>query len=153
MPRRARSGGISRRFRAGISGTSTSSHRPTCSPQPSARRQRPWSGSGARTVYYAVDQDTGALVWQQTVVAGGEAGGFSASTGVAFGKVYAGTFTGPPYIFALDATNGAVAWQCPTTECNVFSFGPVGIAAGVVFVGDSSRQLRAFDSGTGALLR
>jgi len=87
------------------------------------------------------------------VVAGGEAGGFNASTGVAFGKVYAGTFTGPPYIFALDATNGAVAWQCPSTECNVFSFGPVGIAAGVVFVGDSSRQLRAFDAETGALLR
>src|SRR5207247_10165673 len=63
-------------------------------------------------VYYAVDQDAGALVWQQAVVAGGEGGGFNASTGVAFGKVYAGTFTGPPYIFALDATNGAVAWQC-----------------------------------------
>ena len=114
----------------------------------------PVVGVGSKNgVYYAVDQDTGALVWQQAVVAGGIAGGFSASTGVAFGKVYAATFTGPPYIFALDDTNGAVAWQCPATECNVFSFGPVGIAAGVVFVGDSSRQLRTFDAGTGALLR
>jgi outer membrane protein assembly factor BamB len=73
--------------------------------------------------------------------------------GVAFGKVYAATFTGPPYIFALDATTGALAWQCPATECNVSSFGPAWIAAGVVFVGDSSRQLRAFDATTGALLR
>ena len=114
----------------------------------------PLVGVGSKNgVYYAVDQDTGALVWQQAVVAGGEAGGFSPSTGVAFGKIYAATFTGPPYIFALDATNGAVAWQCPPTECDLFSFGPAGIAGGVFFVGDSSRQLRAFDAETGAVLR
>ena len=42
----------------------------------------PWSGVGSKNgVYYAVDQDTGALVWQEAVVAGGEAGGFSPSTG------------------------------------------------------------------------
>jgi polyvinyl alcohol dehydrogenase (cytochrome) len=111
-------------------------------------------GVGSKNgVYYTVDRDTGAPVWEQAVVGGGESGGFSGSTGVAFGKVYAATFTGPPYSFALDATNGAVAWQCPPTECNVSSFGPAGIAAGVVFVGDSSRQLRAFDASTGALLR
>src|SRR5437016_5299353 len=121
---------------------------------PGGTTPRPLVGVGSKNgVYYTVDRDTGALVWQQAVVAGGESGGFSPSTGVAFGKVYAATFTGPPYIFALDATNGAVAWQCPTTVCDVFSFGPVGIAAGVVFVGDSSRQLRAFDAATGALLR
>jgi polyvinyl alcohol dehydrogenase (cytochrome) len=121
---------------------------------PNGTTPRPVVGVGSKDgVYYTVDRDTGAPVWQQAVVAGGEAGGFSPSTGVAFGKVYAGTFTGPPYFFALDATNGALAWQCPATECNVFSFGPVGIAAGVVFAGDSSRQLRAFDAGTGALLR
>jgi outer membrane protein assembly factor BamB len=84
---------------------------------------------------------------------GGEAGGFSGATGVAFGKVYANTFTGPPFIFALDATNGAVDWQCLDTECNVFGFGPAGIAAGAFLVGDSSAQLRAFDAATGALLR
>jgi len=117
-------------------------------------RGSPLVGVGSKNgVYYAVDQDTGALVWQQAVVAGGEAGGFSPSTGVAFGKIYAATFTGPPYIFALDAATGAVAWQCPPTECNVFSFGPAGIAGGLFFVGDGSRQLRAFDAGTGALLR
>jgi polyvinyl alcohol dehydrogenase (cytochrome) len=121
---------------------------------PGGTTSRDVVGVGSKNgVYYTVDRDTGAPVWQQAVVAGGEAGGFSPSTGVAFGKVYAGTFTGPPYIFALDATTGAVAWQCPETECNEFSFGPAGIAAGVYFVGDSSRQLRAFDAATGALLR
>jgi polyvinyl alcohol dehydrogenase (cytochrome) len=114
----------------------------------------PLVGVGSKNgVYYAVEQDTGALVWQQAVVPGGEAGGFEGSTGVAFGKVYGATFTGPPFMFALDDTNGAVAWQCPTTQCNFSSFGPAGIAAGVVFLGDNANQLRAFDATTGALLR
>ncbi len=121
---------------------------------PGGTTPRPVVGVGSKNgVYYTVDQDTGALVWQQAVVPGGEGGGFNASTGVAFGKVYAGTFTGPPFIFALDDTNGAVAWQCPNTVCNETSFGPAGIAAGVVFVGDNANQLRAFDASTGALLR
>src|SRR4029450_1205609 len=33
-------------------------------------------------VYYAVDQDTGALVWQQPVVPGGDLGGVEAREGV-----------------------------------------------------------------------
>src|SRR4029077_18650170 len=59
----------------------------------------------------------------------------------------------PPFMFALDDTNGAVAWQCPTTEGNFSSFGPPWIAAGVVFLGDNANQLRAFDATAGALLR
>jgi polyvinyl alcohol dehydrogenase (cytochrome) len=121
---------------------------------PSGATSRSVVGVGSKNgVYYTVDRDTGAPVWQQAVVPGSEGGGFSPSTGVAFGKIYAATFSGPPYIFALDATTGAVAWECPETECDVFSFGPAGVAAGVYFVGDSSRQLRAFDAATGALLR
>src|SRR5262249_31151051 len=97
--------------------------------------------------------DTGELVWQQKVVAGGVLGGFNASTGVALGRIYAGTFTGPPFEFALGTSDGTVAWQCPAAECGVFSFGPPAIAGGVVFLGDSAGMLRAFDAGTGALVR
>jgi polyvinyl alcohol dehydrogenase (cytochrome) len=103
--------------------------------------------------YYAVDRDTGELVWQRHVVDGGILGGFNASTGVALGRIYAGTFTGPPFEFALGTSDGSVAWQCPAGECDAFSFGPPGIAGGVVFIGDSAGMLRAFDAGTGALLR
>jgi polyvinyl alcohol dehydrogenase (cytochrome) len=121
---------------------------------PNGTRSTPVVGAGNKNgVYYAVDQDTGALVWQQPVVPGGFFAGFNASTGVASGTIYAGTYTGPPFIFALGSTNGTLAWQCPPTECNTFSFGPPGIAAGVVFVGDSAGQLRAFDAVKGALLR
>src|SRR5262249_10549618 len=114
----------------------------------------PLIGAGNKNgIYYAVDQDTGTLVWQQPLVAGGFLGGFHASTGVAFGNVYAGTFTGPPFISAFGTMNGTVAWQCPSTECNAFSFGPPGIAAGAVLIGDSAGQLRAFDATTGAVLQ
>jgi len=94
---------------------------------PGGTTPRALVGVGSKNgVYYTVDRDTGAPVWQQAVVSGGISGGVSPSTGVAFGKVYAATFTGPPYIFALDAERRRrVA---------------------------SSRQLRAFDAGTGALL-
>jgi polyvinyl alcohol dehydrogenase (cytochrome) len=114
----------------------------------------PLIGAGNKNgIYYAVDQDTGTLVWQQPLVSGGPLGGFNASTGVAFGNVYAGTFTGPPFISAFGTTNGTVAWRCPTAECDAFSFGPPGIAAGAVLIGDSAGQLRAFDVTTGALLQ
>jgi len=111
-------------------------------------------GAGNKNgVYYAVDQDTGAPVWQQMVVPGGILGGFNASTGVAAGHIYGGTFTGPPFEFALVTSDGSLAWECPETECSDFSFGPPGIVPEVVFLGDGAGLLRAFDADTGALLR
>jgi polyvinyl alcohol dehydrogenase (cytochrome) len=110
-------------------------------------------GAGNKNgTYYAVDQDTGVLVWERAAVAGGMLGGFNASTGVAFGNVYAGTFTGPPFQFALSTADGTTSWQCSSSECASFSFGPPGIAAGVAFIGDSAGTLRAFDATTGAVL-
>jgi polyvinyl alcohol dehydrogenase (cytochrome) len=111
-------------------------------------------GAGSKDgIYYVVDRDTGAAVWQRMVVGGGVFGGFNASTGVAAGLIYGGTFTGPPFEFALVTSDGALAWQCPASECSSFSFGPPGIAPGVVFLGDGTGMLRAFDADTGALLR
>ena len=76
----------------------------------------------------------------------------NASTRVAAGNICGGTFTGPPFEFALAASDGSLAWQCPGTECGAFSFGPPGIAPGVVFIGDGAGKLRAFDADSGALL-
>src|SRR5262249_44773713 len=96
--------------------------------------------------YYAVDRDTGELVWQQKVVAGGVLGGSTPRGGGAPGPICGGPFPGPPFEFALGTSDGTVAWQCPAAECGVFSFGPPGIAGGVVFLGDSAGMLRAFDA-------
>jgi polyvinyl alcohol dehydrogenase (cytochrome) len=113
-------------------------------------------GAGNKNgVYYALDADTGTLVWQRLVNAGlpNLFGGFNASAGVAFGNIFAGTFTGPPYIFALRAFDGTTAWTCPGGVCTTFSFGPPGIADHVALLGDSSGSLRAFDVDSGAVLR
>jgi hypothetical protein len=72
------------------------------------------------------------------VVPGGILGGFNASTGVAGTHIFAGTFTGPPFEFALAMSDGGLAWQCPANECTTFSFGPPGIAPEVVFMGDDA---------------
>ena len=113
-------------------------------------------GAGSKNgVYYALDPDTGALVWQQLVNPGAPNlfGGFNASAGVAFGKIFAGTFSGPPFIFALDAFGGLPTWGCPGSVCTAFSFGPPGIGDHVALMGDSAGLLRAFDVDTGAVLR
>ncbi len=112
-------------------------------------------GAGNKNgTYYAVDQDTGALVWQAVETPGQPdfLGGFNASTGTAFGNVYASTVSGPPFTLAVHAFDGTAAWSCPGTECSVFSFGPPAEANGVVLSGDSNGSLRAFDAQTGAVL-
>jgi polyvinyl alcohol dehydrogenase (cytochrome) len=111
------------------------------------------AGNKAGT-YYAVDQDTGALVWQADATPGipNLFGGFNASTGAAFGDVYASTFSGPPFTFAIHDFDGSNAWACPSTECKVFSFGPPAEANGIVLSGDNAGLLRAFDAQTGAIL-
>jgi polyvinyl alcohol dehydrogenase (cytochrome) len=104
--------------------------------------------------YYAVDQDTGALVWEAAATPGipNLFGGFNASTGTAFGDVYAATFSGPPFTFAVHGFDGSAAWACASTECQVFSFGPPAEVNGLVLSGDSAGLLRAFDAQTGAVL-
>jgi outer membrane protein assembly factor BamB len=104
--------------------------------------------------YYAVDQDTGALVWQAAATPGipNLFGGFNASTGAAFGDIYAATFSGPPFTFGIHAFDGSPDWSCPGTECQVFSFGPPAEVDGLVMSGDSSGLLRAFDAHTGNVL-
>ena len=111
-------------------------------------------GAGSKNgAYYTVDRSTGALVWQSVQSAGGSLGGFNASTGSAFGRIFASTFTGPPFEFALSTVDGSVAWQCSGAECDVSSFGPPGIANGVALMGDNKGILRAFDADTGAVLK
>src|SRR5262249_59407016 len=92
-------------------------------------------GAGNKNgVYYALDRDTGALVWQRltTPAVPNLFGGFNASAGVAFGKLYAATFSGPPFIFALATADGTPARQCAGTAGGGFSLSPPRIAGGGV---------------------
>jgi polyvinyl alcohol dehydrogenase (cytochrome) len=117
-------------------------------------------GAGNKNgAFYAVDRDTGALVWSTPVVPGGVLGGYIGSHAVAGGRIFSGTFTGPPYVHALDAFDGTPgALGNPSSDA--LTFAAATYANGVVFNGSQlvsflasgTNALRGYDAATGAEL-
>jgi outer membrane protein assembly factor BamB len=93
---------------------------------------------------YAVDADTGAIVWKASL---GASVGNRSSPAVANGIVYVGATDGT--VHAFNANSGAVVWTASTT-------GPVesspAVANGIVYVGSDDGYIRAYDASTGAEL-
>jgi outer membrane protein assembly factor BamB len=94
---------------------------------------------------YAVNANTGTLVWK-TVLAGG---GTSASPAVINGMVYLGTGVDSGEFYALNAANGKIVW----------SFRPAGgvqssaaVGSGIVYFGDTAGNVYALNATTGAIL-
>jgi len=86
---------------------------------------------------FALNADTGALVWKARVPDGG---GVNASVGIADGKVYAAVSrTGRPYLVAFDQATGAQAWATPPldTQNGADVYGSPIVYKGVVFLGIS----------------
>ena len=109
-------------------------------------------------VYYAVDRDTGAPVWQRKVVEPGltqpgsnfSTGGFIGPTAYADGVIVGGTaIGGSPYLHALDAATGEIKWQQHEPAA---TYGAATIANGVVFIGGTDFTFRALDLQTGDVL-
>jgi polyvinyl alcohol dehydrogenase (cytochrome) len=109
-------------------------------------------------VYYAVDRESGELVWKTKVAepgipeAGGNysTGGFIGPTAVADGTVVGGTAVGGgPFLHALDAATGEIRWQQPVAAPTYAGAAEVG---GVVFIGGTDFTIRAVDLGTGEVL-
>jgi hypothetical protein len=113
---------------------------------------------GKDGVYYAVDRSTGSLVWKRRVASPGipspggnySTGGFIGATAHANGRVVGGTAVGgSPFLHAIDAATGDIAWQQPAA-------GPTYAAAaeanGVVFVGATDFTFRAVDLDSGEVL-
>jgi len=105
--------------------------------------------------YYAVDRDTGKLVWRGDGTAPGETesgtnystGGFIGATAVATGVVVGGTAVGPgPYLHAFDAATGAIRWQ---NQEPAATYSSSAITNDLVFLGGTDFTLRAYtlDSG------
>jgi len=108
--------------------------------------------------YYAVDRDSGDLVWKAVATGPGldeegsnfSTGGFIAPTAYADGTVAGGTAVGPPpYLHAIDATDGSIRWQSAAVQA---TYAPSLIVGGVLFSGGNDFTLRAFDLTTGAVL-
>jgi polyvinyl alcohol dehydrogenase (cytochrome) len=142
-------------------------------------RPRDLVGAGQKSgIYWALDADTGALVWKTRVGPGSHFGGIhwgaatdgqriyvgaNDSDGVAFvlgGKgVHAGEMTTTGGWSALDPSTGDLLWQVPdpalAQPLNGASVnGPVAIVNGVLFGGsmDASGTMFALDAASGSVL-
>jgi polyvinyl alcohol dehydrogenase (cytochrome) len=136
-------------------------------------------GAGQKSgVYYALDPDTGTLLWKTQVGPGGHLGGIHWGTAVDANHIYVpiNNGTGNPYVLggsgpqagtmattgswaALDPATGEIQWQTanpvpsvPFLDVNVN--GPVTAVNGVVFGGsmDANGSMFALDGTTGKIL-
>jgi polyvinyl alcohol dehydrogenase (cytochrome) len=141
--------------------------------------QRDILGAGQKSgIYWAVDPDSGNVLWNQQVGPGGHLGGIHWGTAVDGKHVYVGVNdeAGSPYTIggtgpqagqqtsvgswaALNPSTGDIQWQVAnptmTAPVNLVSVnGPVSAANGVMFGGsmDTKGTMFAFDGDTGAVL-
>jgi len=123
-------------------------------------------GAGQKSgIYYALDPDTGALLWQTQVGPGSSLGGMewgSASDGQ---RIYVAiaNFYGIPYSggsagswAALDPATGAILWQKADPN-GAIDLGPLAVSNGVVYAPSMSGSataptMLALDAATGSTL-
>jgi outer membrane protein assembly factor BamB len=91
---------------------------------------------------YALNADTGALLWKYTTDSY-----VRSSPAVANGVVYIGSTD--DNVYALNASTGALLWKYATADSVVSS---PAVANGVVYVGSDDGNLYALNASTGALL-
>jgi polyvinyl alcohol dehydrogenase (cytochrome) len=123
-------------------------------------------GAGQKSgIYYAMNPDTGGLLWQTQVGPGSSLGGMewgSASDGVRI-YVQVANLYGLPHAVgnaglwaALDPATGAIVWQTADPSGSI-ALGPLSVANGVVFAnsmagGPAAPTMLALDGATGAIL-
>lgn len=129
--------------------------------------QKDFLGIGQKSgVYYALDPNTGQIVWQTRIGPGTLLGGVEWGTATDGTRVYAAEadFTGVPYTVngrtitggswaALDAATGKLVWQTPDPQ-GAPDLGFVSTANGVVYAGSdagSGNNMYALDAATGAI--
>jgi polyvinyl alcohol dehydrogenase (cytochrome) len=113
---------------------------------------------GKDGVYSVVDREDGSPVWQRQVAEPGipdpganySTGGFIGATAVVDDLVVGGTAVGgDPYLHALDAATGEIAWQ--QSEPGP-TYAAAAEAGGVVFIGATDFTFRAVDLASGEVL-
>ncbi len=132
-------------------------------------------GAGQKSgVYWALNPDTGAVLWGTQVGPGGDLGGIEWGSATDGKRVYValndaanesytlepeGTSWNAGSWAALDPSTGAVLWQVPTTGINPLhpslpsgAVGQVSAANGVVYAGELSGNMVALDAASGKLL-
>jgi polyvinyl alcohol dehydrogenase (cytochrome) len=132
----------------------------------SATGRRTILGAGQKSgIYYALDPDTGGVLWQTQVGPGSSLGGMewgSASDGTRI-YVQIANLYGIPHLgshggswSALDPATGAIVWQTADPSGAV-ALGPISVANGVVYASSmagapGAPTMLALNAATGAIL-
>lgn len=120
-------------------------------------------------IMYAVDPDTGKLVWKTKVGRGGVVAGIHFGLAVAGDAVYVPVSDVPdgrkydeqprPGLYALDIRTGAYLWKSPAENvcggkpfCNPGYAGAISATPELVMAGSNDGHLRIWDSSSGAIL-
>jgi polyvinyl alcohol dehydrogenase (cytochrome) len=109
--------------------------------------------------YFAVDRDSGQIVWQRELTPGGANGGIMASAAYSNGVIFVasndgttggseGVGGGPAActIFALNAADGSIKWQVLSMPG---TFGALAVANGVLYAPSLAGELRGYDVNNG----
>ena len=117
--------------------------------------------------YWALNPDTGAIVWSTIVGPGGTTGGIQWGTATDGSRIYVAitnslhlTYTlanGGPTInwgswAALDPRTGRILWQVPDPTPGAGDPGAVSVANGVVYAGSYSGAMYGLDARNGSVL-
>jgi polyvinyl alcohol dehydrogenase (cytochrome) len=102
--------------------------------------------------YFALDRDTGEIIWRTTISSGSVLGGVISAPAYADGLIFAASnefLTSTSTAVAIDARSGDIVWREEYAE---LTYGGVAHANGVVFIGSTSGAIYAYDAMSGATL-
>lgn len=113
--------------------------------------------------YYALDRDSGDIIWSTKLTPGGATGGCMSSAAIYDGVIYVnsndGTSGGGGFgtsgptastTFALEADTGDIIWE--QSDMANGAYGALTYANGVVYIGTLDGVLHAIDAGNGNIL-
>jgi polyvinyl alcohol dehydrogenase (cytochrome) len=140
-------------------------------------RERDLVGAGQKSgIYWALDRDTGAVIWRTEVGPGSALGGMEWGSATDGTRIYVAVanFAGKPWTLlgqggqagntvshgfwsALDAATGEILWQTADPNIRAADMGAVTVANGVVFAGSMASGPKAdtmfvLDAASGAIL-
>ncbi|MCB2059598.1 MAG: PQQ-binding-like beta-propeller repeat protein [Novosphingobium sp.] len=120
-------------------------------------------------IAYAVDPDTGKLVWKTRAGRGSEGGGVLFGIAAAGGRLFVpindfvqppdGGFPASPGLYALDIASGEFVWKAPSLytcggqkNCSPGYSGSVSATPDLVLAGSNDARLKIFDPASGDVL-
>lgn len=118
-------------------------------------------------IFWALDADTGKILWSTPVGPGGNLGGIEWGTASDGERVYVAiaNYLSRPYTLvpsgqhitwgawsALDLRTGKILWQTADPTPNTIDRGSVSVANGVMYAGSNSGAMYAFDAASGTIL-